>query len=238
MLQVKVFETPEILAKEFANYFIELITSKPFYNTCLSGGSTPKLFFNNLANTAQNINWKFLSFYWGDERCVPPTHNDSNYLMTKSTLFDHVIIPKENIHRIKGENTPILEAIRYSTELLTCLPSHKNTPQFDLIILGMGDDGHTASIFPYNKELFNSPNIMDVSLHPTSGQKRITITGKIIKHAYKVVFLVTGKNKAQKIQEIFEKKGDYESYPAWLVQQAKPEVEWWLDSEAASLLKL
>ncbi len=236
MKNIKIFENPDILANAFAQKFVELSESKPFFNTCLSGGTTPKLLFEKLATLKEMPKWENLSFFWGDERCVPPTDSESNYLMAKNALFDQISIPNENIHRIKGENYAKLEVVRYGAELLTCLPQTKTIPKFDLLLLGMGNDGHTASIFPYNIELFNSSNILEISLHPTSMQKRISITGKIIEHALNIVFLVTGKNKAEIIKEIHNQTGNYKNYPAWLVQEMRPNTEWWLDSEAASLI--
>lgn len=234
MKNIKIFENPDILANTFAREFVKLSESKPFFNTCLSGGSTPKLLFEKLGTLQEMPKWENQSFFWGDERCVPPTDSESNYLMAKKTLFDQISIPHENIHRIKGENYAKLEVVRYGAELLTCLPQSKAIPMFDLLLLGMGDDGHTASIFPNNIELFNSTNILEISQHPLSQQRRITITGKIIEHAHKIVFLVTGKNKAEKIKEIYKQTGNFKNYPAWLVQKMRPDAEWWLDSEAAS----
>src|SRR5690606_20512735 len=123
--------------------------------------------------------WTRVHLYWGDERCVPPNDNESNYKMTVDHLLSKIDVPEENVHRIYGENIPKEEAIRYSEVLKSRLPQFEGVPQFDLIILGMGDDGHTASIFPYNIHLWDSGNVCEVAVHPDSGQKRITITGKI-----------------------------------------------------------
>ena len=179
------------------------------------------------------IDWNRVHLYWGDERCVPPNDSESNYKMTVDHLLSKINIPEGNVHRIFGENIPVQEAIRYSEVLETRLPHFEGVPQFDLIILGMGDDGHTASVFPYNIHLWDSVNLCEVAIHPNSGQKRITITGKVINNSKKVAFLVTGDSKMHKIREIVNKMGDFSSYPAALVAPKSGNLEWFLDGAAA-----
>lgn len=203
----------------------------------LSGGSTPKLLFQNLSSTySDRINWKNLHIYWVDDRCVPPDHDESNYGMTKKHLLDLVSIPPENIHRMIGEAIPEVEAKRYANELMTQMQQVKHTPQFDLIILGIGDDGHTASIFPNQMNLLNLDTICTVGVHPTSGQKRITLTGITICQAKEVIFLVTGAGKAAVIAEIFNKTKLAETYPAAHINPTNKPAEWYLDGAAAKLL--
>jgi 6-phosphogluconolactonase len=167
---------------------------------------------------------------------LPPEDDDSNYKMTVTHLISKIDIPRENIHRIKGENDPEYEAKRYAELLEERLPKVADIPQFDLIILGMGDDGHTASIFPHEIELWYSPKFCEVAVHPESGQKRVSITGNIINNADTVVFLVTGNSKADKFNEIKNRTGNYSNYPASLVQPKSGRLLWFLDEAAAGVI--
>ncbi|MEL6919300.1 MAG: 6-phosphogluconolactonase, partial [Bacteroidota bacterium] len=142
-------------------------------------------------------------------------------------------IPENNIRRIKGENTPKDEALVYSRLLDEELPRIHDIPKFDLVILGMGDDGHTASIFPHEIQLWDSQNNCEVATHPDSGQKRITITGKVINNADMVAFLVTGGTKSGKVKEIIGKEGNFLMYPASLVKPMSGRLVWFLDTDAA-----
>jgi 6-phosphogluconolactonase len=234
-IEVKIYSTIGLLAEHFAVEIIAKINasakSGKALNIMLSGGNTPKLLFGFLAKLSSKVkSWEHVHFYWGDERCVPPNDSESNYLMAKEELLDRIPIPKANIHRIFGENDPEKEALLYANEI-------SKTPSFDLIMLGMGDDGHTVSIFPENLVLMNSKNLCEVSVHPKTKQKRVTVTGNVINKALAVVFLVTGKNKASIIAEIFSKTGPFQRYPASHINPEKGRLKWLLDEEAASLLK-
>jgi len=236
-MKIKVNATKQEVALNFSRYLAILIASKERVHIALSGGSTPKVVFDELSkNFQEDIDWKGVHLYWGDERCVLPTDSDSNYKMTVDHLISKIEIPEANIHRIKGENAPAYEAERYSEVLSESIPLTNGLPQFDLMILGMGDDGHTASIFPYEIDLWYSKNYCEVATHPDSGQKRITITGATINNAATVAFLVTGSNKALKIREIIHKEGDFEKYPATLVKPKSERLLWFLDTEAATAL--
>ncbi len=236
-MKLNIFPNKEEVAQNFAMFLMELIaSSEEDVHIALSGGSTPKIVFEELAGTYAKIPWSKVHFYWGDERCVPPTDADSNYGMTAELLLSRIDIPGENIHRIQGENNPEREADRYGTMLVNNLPTYNGIPQFDLAILGMGDDGHTASVFPYQIHLWDSAKNCEVAEHPDSGQKRITVTGSIINNAKAVAFLVTGAGKAQKVREIIEKEGKFKSYPASLVAPSSGELLWFLDAGAAEQL--
>ena len=183
------------------------------------------------------IDWSKINFYRVDERCVSPDSNESNFGKTYNFLFNKINIPERNIHRIYGENDPASEAVRYSEELRKNIFLSNGFPKFDLILLGMGDDGHTASIFPAQMELLNSVNVCAVAVHPESRQKRITLTGNVINNADKIYFLVTGKSKAEVMKKILDKNHDYLKYPAAHIQTNNNYPFWYLDKEAASLLK-
>ncbi|MEL7342864.1 MAG: 6-phosphogluconolactonase, partial [Bacteroidota bacterium] len=168
------------------------------YHIALSGGSTPRLLFEYLSeHFRESIPWGDVHLWWGDERCVPPDHEESNYLMTKETLLKGVILPPENVHRIKGENSPADEAVRYANEMKKSIPQKNDLPVFDLIYLGLGTDGHTASIFPDRMDLLTSTDLTAVASHPESGQTRISLTGPVLNNARKIAFLVTGASKAE-----------------------------------------
>jgi 6-phosphogluconolactonase len=192
------------------------------------------LLFNELATSyKESIDWGQIHFYWGDERCVPPTDDDSNYKMTRELLLDKVDIPEDNVKRIMGETNPSEEAERYENVIKD--ETGSALPSFDLIILGMGEDGHTASIFPHQMQLLESSRLCEVATHPESGQKRVTMTGKLINEAQHVLFLVTGSGKKDKIRQIFSKEGPFLSYPASHIDP-KGKLEWFLDQDAASEL--
>lgn len=232
---VRTFENPTKTAQAFGDYLMKAVEqSEGNFHCALSGGSTPKILFDYLAEKYPNSAlWDRVHFYWGDERCVPPTDSESNYKMTKEHLLDKIDIPDENVHRVLGENDPLTEANRYSHELTTFLPTKNELPVFDLIILGMGTDGHTASIFPHQMELLNSEKICDVAKHPDSGQSRVTLTGKVINQAKEVVFLVTGANKKEKISEIFNQNGNWKTYPSAHIKPVAGKLKWFIDAEAA-----
>jgi len=234
-MELKIYKDKQEVAEQFCAYFADLVRHKEEFHVALSGGSTPKIVFDVLAaNYRDKINWSNVHFYWGDERCVPPDDNESNYRMTMEHLFSKIKVPKENIHRILGENDPDGEAMRYANLLEINMDRVEGVPQFDLVILGMGDDGHTASIFPPEIELWNAEDHCVVATHPESGQKRVSINGKVINTSKEVAFLVTGQGKAEKVEIIIQQKEGYEIYPASLVNPASGKLLWFLDKDAAS----
>ncbi|NVJ46025.1 MAG: 6-phosphogluconolactonase [Cytophagia bacterium] len=236
-MEAKIYNTPLETAKAFADFMLEEHKKKGKLNIALSGGSTPKILFDLMATEYKDaFNWSEIYFYWGDERCVLPTDDDSNYKMTKEHLLDKIDIPEENILRVLGENVPEEEAARYGKLIETNLPHVDGTPVFDIILLGMGNDGHTASIFPHEIELLDSAQTCEVANHPDSGQKRISLTGPVINAARFVCFLITGEGKKERIQEIFEDEEVANSYPAYHINPSHGELIWFIDEAAASLL--
>lgn len=235
-MKKEVFKDKEELSLYFGELLEKLASQKDVLNIALSGGSTPQTIFDVLAKEyKEKIDWNKINFYWGDERIVLPTDSESNYKMTKNHLFDKISIKDDNIFRVKGELTPEEANSDYINIIKENIPFKNELPIFDLMILGMGDDGHTASIFPHEMHLWDSKNICEVATHPISGQKRVTLTGDVINNSEQIIFLVTGSNKAEKVKEIFEKTGDFETYPAYRVDTAK--TLWLMDKEAISLLK-
>lgn len=233
-MHINISPTKTEVAKNFSDYLEVLVRENGTKHIALSGGSTPKVVFDYMAAHYKEVDWSKVHLYWGDERCVPPTDSESNYKMTLDHLLSKINIPKDNIHRVHGEEQPALEAGRYGKILEEELPIVHNTPQFDLVILGMGDDGHTASIFPHEIGLWDSKDNCEVARHPESGQRRITITGKLINNAKTVAFLVTGSSKAEKVRAIIAREEGHEAYPASLVGPTSGELIWFLDEEAAA----
>jgi 6-phosphogluconolactonase len=224
------------LARELEKMVIKAEAHKTPVNIALSGGSTPRLLFTILGDHfSESIHWKYIHFFWGDERCVPPQDIESNWRMTDQALFGKIDIPAENIHRIKGEEDPEAEAVRYSEEILMNTSKRSGLPVFDLIILGLGEDGHTASIFPGQEYLLESDKICEVAYHPVSGQKRITLTGRVINNADAIIFLVTGAAKAEKVSQIIENPGIVD-YPAASIEPVYGSIRWYLDLDASSML--
>jgi 6-phosphogluconolactonase len=238
----RIFPTACDLAKTLASVLTDRIRSAErdtsTLTLALSGGNTPKLLLSVLADEHMtSVNWRFIHIFWVDERCVPPDDPESNYGMTERLLLGKTDTPPENIHRIRGENDPRTEAARYSEEILKYTRQRNNLPVFDIIILGMGEDGHTASIFPENLELLTSESICDMAIHPVSGQKRVTLTGKVINNADEIIFLVTGKDKAGIVSEVIKKKAKNLKYPAAHIISAGGKTSWLLDEEAGKLLE-
>ncbi len=234
---IKIFPSVERMADFIVEHIFDLVRCKKtdqYYTIALSGGSTPKAIFKIIAEQYNNkIDWSKILIFWSDERCVPPTHEESNYGMAREYLFQHLFLPELNILRIKGEDNPEEEAARYSA-LTDRMLRHKNEiPQFDLILLGLGEDGHTASIFPSNIKLFDSEKLFVPSEHPETKQIRITATGKLINNASEVFFIVTGSPKSAKVAQILNKKEGWKDLPASQVNLSEGTLYWLMD-EAAS----
>lgn len=233
-----VYETPEDTARAVAEMILTRVKEKnkqslPF-NIALSGGNTPKLLFTLLANEfSDRMPWHILRLFWVDERCVAPTHAESNFGMAYKSLLVNVPIPDANIFRMQGEVNPEKEVLRYQALLEKELPMQNGFPQFDLVILGLGEDGHTASIFPNDMSLLQSDLAVGLGIHPVSGQKRITLTGRTIRQAEKVVFLITGSSKADVIRQIIQRESVFESFPASHVYSKSGIADFYLDYAAA-----
>ncbi len=231
--EVVVFQNKESLAKALAQHIAKKIVQNrnKELHIALSGGSTPALLFDELA--LMEISWNFVHLWWGDERCVLPTDEQSNYRMTKKHLLDRIAIPEENIHRVMGELLPAEACATYVDELQKAFKGA--LPVFSLIILGMGDDGHTASLFPHELSLFTSPAWCVEATHP-NGSSRISFTGKIINAAQEVVFLISGESKAQRVEEVLTLKRNYKDLPSSYVNPEQGSLLFFLDADAARLL--
>lgn len=238
---VRIFTSPEImadsLAEEFYRHVLKQFSTRNKLYIALSGGNTPMLFFERLSNFNQQkknkIDWKNLHFFWGDERCVDSGSPDSNFGNAHRVLFSQIDIPEENVHRINGEADPEEEALRYADHLLHNVPVKGGIPIFDWVFLGIGDDGHTASIFPDQMALMTSEKICAVATHNETGQKRITLTGTVINHAKRVTFMATGSDKQAVISAIHNREAAAKKLPASKIAPQHGTLDWYLDSEAA-----
>ncbi|UJZ94887.1 6-phosphogluconolactonase [Photobacterium damselae subsp. damselae] len=237
MMNYRVFETPDQVVNSLAETMREMSQQGRPVHISLSGGSTPKLLFKTLAQApfATSINWQNLHFWWGDERCVEPTDPESNFGEANELLFKHVALPSENIHRILGEADPEQEVVRFANEMDKVIPHKHGLPAFDWILLGMGADGHTASLFPHQTD-FNDQHLAVIATHPESGQKRISKTARLLENADRITYLVLGEGKAKILKEINEHSADELPYPAAKIQTQFGQTEWFLDSAAAQLL--
>jgi 6-phosphogluconolactonase len=234
---VEVLESPEAAGERGADLFAaaarEDVSSEGRFTAALSGGSTPVHLFQSLAN-ASGIDWAKVHLFWADERCVPPDHPDCNYRLARELLLSRLPAPGPEIHRVRGELAPEEAARDYEADLALAFPD-QIIPRFHLICLGLGIDGHTASLFPgFNPALSSDRNAIAVDAGVRKGP-RVTLTLRVINNALRVLFLVTGAAKARIAAEILEgKNGD--RYPSGLVAPSGGTLTWLLDREAAALL--
>lgn len=206
----------------------------------LAGGSTPRGFYRLLAQAPfrESVPWNNLWIFWGDERTVPPDHADSNYAMAAEALLNHVPIPTSQIFRIEGELPPEEAARKYEHTLYREFSlSTGEIPQFDLILLGMGPDGHTASLFPGLTDLLTSQRLVEAPWVEKFHSHRITLTPRVLNGARKVVFLVSGAEKAQTVQAVLEGPSDVDTYPVQVVDPSHGDSLWIVEDQAAALLE-
>ncbi len=223
-------------AERVANCIEQAIEKNGLCNVALSGGNTPGGVFSLLASTPyrDRVDWSRLHVFWGDERMVPPEHQDSNFRMVQETLLDHIKIPDDNIHRIRGEIAPE-EATAEYTELLH---DHfkESPPCFDLILLGLGEDGHTASLFPETDAVDECEKHTVAVFVPKLSAWRVTLTLPVLNAAREVLFLVSGRSKSEMVQRIMSIKQPVKELPATMVDPQNGELHWMLDSEAMVLV--
>lgn len=235
--KVLVFESLDEMALKALQWLTERTSVQEKVSVALSGGNTPQALFERIVKLDKGtVDWNKLLVFWGDERCVPPEHTDSNFRSAKKSILIPLDIPEEHIFRMHGEAEPEKEAERYSQLLAEHLSIVDGFPQFDLILLGLGEDGHTASIFPGNNILFATTQFCAVAKHPQSGQQRITLTGSVINHAAEVAFLVMGTPKAGIVSQIAGTP-ELVHYPAAKVTPVSGKLTWLLDKGSASGLK-
>ena len=218
---IKVFDNSRELARGAAEHFVA-IAQKDFFTVALSGGSTPKILYEVLADRQKEVPWSRTHFFWSDERHVPPDHPDSNYRMAHEAMLSRVPVPESNVHRIYSENPNAQEAAEEYERTLV--------PRLDLILLGLGTDGHTASIFPGSEVLQETKRLVAAPWVEKLNTYRITMTLPLLNNGASVLFLVSGKEKAEIMKEVIEGP---RKYPAQFVQPINGELIWMLDRDAA-----
>jgi 6-phosphogluconolactonase len=238
-MEYQVYPDPEALARAAVEYFISLakaaVDERGVFSVALSGGDTPKNFYALLATPqyAEQIPWDKTHIFWGDERCVPPEHPDSNYGLAQALLLSKVPLPEKNLHRIKCESSPERAATEYEAELREFFGTN---PGFDLVLLGVGEEGHTASLFPGGTALDEKHRWVLAQFFPKLPAWRITLTPIALNSAANVVFMICGEKKAGVIKQIFLEGG--ELLPVHLIRPRSGRLLWLLDASAASLLTI
>ena len=242
-MEVKVFESPAEVARAAAEYWVSL---KP-HSVALSGGSTPRVLYELLSDPREpfrdQIAWDKTRFFFSDERHVPPDHAESNYRMVNEAMFSRVPVPPENIHRIPAEN-PVAEdaAKAYETDLRKSFG--EAIPAFDLLLLGLGEDGHTASLFPHSPALKETERYVVAPWVEKFNAYRITMTLPVLNNGKSVVFLVTGASKAKVLREVIkadkkpDKRANPDLYPAQAISPTNGAVSWFIDKAAARLCSI
>ena len=237
-MNLVILETPQDLARAAAELFVaksnEAVAERGIFTIALSGGSTPKLLYQLLADPnkpfCEQVPWPSIHFFWADERHVPPDHSESNYRMAHEAMLSKVPVTRDNVHRVMSENPDAAEAAEdYEQTVLRIVPGKPS--RFDLILLGVGADGHTASIFPGSEVLHETKRLIAAPWVEKLKRHRITMTLPLINNAASVVFLVSGAEKAEIVREMAQGP---KRYPAQEIRPA--EVRLMLDREAASKL--
>jgi len=236
---VKVFKNPGELLIALADFIVakakEIIDREGRFNFALSGGSSPKKLYELLASATykNKVDWKNVFFFFGDERNVPKDSAESNYLMVKTALFDPLKIGTNNIFSINTSLSPKDAAIDYEEKIKRHL---EGSYRFDLILLGLGDNSHTASLFPHTTVLNETTALVKEVYVEEVKMDRITFTAKLINRADTIVFLVYGAGKAEAIRHILKDPRNIEEYPAQLIHPDQGDVQWFVDEPAARLI--
>lgn len=235
-------ELSRLAAEHFVRLAIESQTKKQRFKVVLSGGSTPKALYELLADENQpyrgQLSWEDIHFFWGDERHVPPDHPDSNYRMASEAMLAKLPVPLTNVHRIKSEIADAGKAAdKYEQTLREFFTLDKGQfPRFDLILLGMGSDGHTTSIFPKSDVINERTRLVVAPWIEKLKSFRITVTPPVLNNAASIIFLVSGAEKAKTLHEVLEGEYRPQYLPVQLIAPATGEVLWLADREAARLL--
>ena len=229
-------------AATIVDHISQSLQTRDAYSIALSGGSTPRRLYSLLANEAtlrEQIPWERIHFFWGDERRVPAGHPDSNYRMAYNALLSKVSIPSTNIHRIHAEDADADKAAAdYEIEIRRFFGIEAGQiPQFNCVLLGMGADGHTASLFPATSALVENKRLVVANWVKKFQSHRFTLTLPVFNHAAQILFLVSGEDKADTLKAVLEGNRQPDRYPAQLIQPTHGEVTWFLDHSAAGRLK-
>lgn len=225
-------------AEEIVHFAGEAVCTHGEFSLCLSGGSTPAAIYELMAERFRlSVDWKEVQFFWGDERCVPPNDEASNFGMANRTMLSQLDLRPDQIHRMRGEEPPEQAARAYEQELRSHFHLDEGEfPRFNLMLLGLGDNVHIASLFPEIPALHERERLA-VAVEVDAAQRhRVTLTAPVINNSARVMFLVSGESKAQAVKAALEGPRDPDRFPAQLVAPHDGELIWLLDRPAASLL--
>jgi 6-phosphogluconolactonase len=226
-------------ASEFVNLAKSSVEASGRFVVALSGGETPKSLYASLASAEfrSEISWPRLHFFWGDERPVPPDDPDSNYRMAFETLLSKVPVPEKNIHRVPAEQAPEVAAGGYEKEIRDFFGlADLAWPRFDLVLLGVGDDGHTASLFPDSDAPGETRRLVVAPYVEKLRSRRITLTLPVLNAAVNIFFLVAGKGKAAIVRDVLQPRPGSKQLPAERIDPQDGKVVWFLDRAAAAFL--
>lgn len=241
----QIVEDAEALAQTAAQTFVqscrEAIVARGRFTVALSGGSTPKRLYQHLAQTPLKdaVDWSRVEFFWGDERTVPPDHPDSNYRMAREAMLEPLAIPAGQIHRMPAERSDLDRAAQeYQVEIArVCHASADDPPpSLDLVFLGMGSDGHTASLFPHTAALRETARWVVANFVPKFNANRMTMTAPMINSAAQVAFLAAGEDKAAVLAEVLTGPTDTDRLPSQLIRPISGRLTWLIDRASARLL--
>ncbi len=240
-LNIHIEQSRETFAKSVAGKLAAILTRATENGKdgsfVLSGGNTPREVYRLLgsAPVSERLPWNRIHLYFGDERMVPPDHPDSNYGMARQELIDRVPIPTGNVHRIHGELSPADAARQYASELQTL--TGRGIPRFDCVLLGIGEDGHTASLFPGTSALDEHEKTVAALYVPRLNTWRVTLTFPVLNKARNIVFLADGEQKAPVLKKLLEAPAPTPDLPATMIRPHSGELFWMLDSAAASFMR-
>jgi 6-phosphogluconolactonase len=244
--ELRILENSDELAREAADFVLwageQAVRQAGAFRLALSGGSTPKALYALLAGPApaKQLDWRRVALFFGDERCVPPDHADSNFRMADETLIKPLNLPRDRVFRMRGEDEPEKAARQYEDQIRKEFNAPAPaSPRFDLVLLGLGDDGHTASLFPGTPALRERGRLVVPNQAPQGAKQRLTFTAPLINQAHAVLFLVSGKGKASALKAVLEDRAaDPDRFPAKLVRPEQGRLIWFLDHAAAAELTI
>jgi 6-phosphogluconolactonase len=225
-------ELSQFAAKSFVELANKSIAERGRFLVALSGGGTPTRLYERLAD--ESIDWQHVHFFWGDERCVPATDSENSYGQAKKVLFDK--IGATNIHRVDSDLEPDSAATDYAHTLSQFADPPLDFPRFDLVLLGMGDDGHTASLFPGSPVDVSTATLAVTAHYQNRPANRITLTPLVFNQAREIWFLVVGQSKAEALKNVIEGEYKPEIYPAQRIHPTDGRLDWMIDKAAGSLL--
>jgi 6-phosphogluconolactonase len=239
--ELRIFQTIETLSHEAANLFIEQaarsIAERGRFLVALNGGGTPTRLFELLATEYRDkVDWDKVHVFWGDERCIPPDDPGSSYGQARDALLSHVPIPDSNIHRVKGDLEPAEASKEYALTLSLFAAHPFDFPRFDLVYLGMGEDGHTASLFPGSPVDVTEATLSVTANYQDRPANRVTITQLVFNQAHMVAFMATGEKKANILAEVLSDRYNPELLPAQRIEPKDGQLIWLVDESAAHKL--